>query len=1337
MVDTPVPQPRTARTRHLIAWLVAAAAVILLPGLAALWLAGTPSGMAALARGIALASAGKIVLERTQGTLVGPLRIGTLRVVTPTLQLSVEDLRLDWNPRDLLQRKLSVALLGAASVEMATPPSTSAQPAALPQGLPLPLGLSLDSLRIDKLVIARMSPQDQDAARTVVIELRDIEARLESDGFHHRLHRLQMSAPFGDISGAGEIDGERPFSLQAQATLNGQHSGKAYHVEATAKGTLETLTLHAQATGLGLDGNAEIDATPFAPVPFRRAQIRAGEIDPSAFAAGAPQAALTVIADLQPQPPREGAQPLPPEQWTVSGPIEIANRLSGPLDLSQLPLRSLNARATWTAQRLQLDDIQLRLSGNGRAPGIAAGSARYENGRADAQLELREVSLATLFSKLKPTRLSGKLHASVGAEEQSVVADLHEPRFTARLDVTQRDQTVDIKTARLQANAAVLDASGQIGLAERRSFDIRGTLQRFDPSLYANVPRALLNADVKARGQLAPAVAADVEFVLRDSRFAGRPLTGRGKLQLAPGRLAHSDIALDLAGNRLTAQGAFGRAGDVLALSIDAPRLASLATGPDMTIGGRIKGDVTLSGSFAQPAGKVDLSAADLLLPNAYRIARIEAHGELKEGLDGRFNARLSAAELRLPNREQPLPHQAVVEVDGTRRQHELRASADLDGRNDLSLRASGGFGEAPRGGAPAWSGMLQTLALRGPTPLAFALTAPAPLQVSTTRVALGAAELRGKEVRLRLLETLWSPQEIASRGTLANLPFGLSLDAEQHIVAGGDTLRLGGEWNMRLAEHVDGSIRLFRQSGDLILQGETPLRLELQALELQLNAVRDRLAAALNIRGKQLGEIVGSGTALAARSDSGWSLAATEPLSGSVRANIPSLAWLGPLVDQNLQTDGAVNAEFTVTGTPANPQSQGNIEGKGLAIALADQGLRLGDGVLRAEFTQERLRLAELHFKSKVQVRPRDNRIDLASLTAQPGSVSATGEMLLSTGKGEIRFQADRLTLLQRPDRWLMVSGQGSMQTGWDALSLSTRVVANAGYWELAKAGAPSLGDDVVVLGRQAKAPRRFKLALDVDTDVGDNFRLRGRGLNTQLAGGVRLRTDDKGALRASGSIQTRGGTYDAYGQDLTIERGIINFQGPLENPGLNVLALRKNLAVEAGVEITGTAQKPRVRLVSEPNVPDSEKLSWIVLGRAPDQVSGGDSALLLSAANALLGGESGGGMSRQLAQSLGLDEISVGSGDIRGGGSRLPSSTVAGGATPGTTAGTGGTLNSQIVSLGKRLSASAFLSYEQSLAGAGNVVKLTYNLTRRLSLIGRAGTDNAVDLLYTFSFD
>ncbi|MDP1633536.1 MAG: translocation/assembly module TamB domain-containing protein, partial [Gallionellaceae bacterium] len=121
--------------------------------------------------------------------------------------------------------------------------------------------------------------------------------------------------------------------------------------------------------------------------------------------------------------------------------------------------------------------------------------------------------------------------------------------------------------------------------------------------------------------------------------------------------------------------------------------------------------------------------------------------------------------------------------------------------------------------------------------------------------------------------------------------------------------------------------------------------------------------------------------------------------------------------------------------------------------------------------------------------------------------------------------------------------------------------------------------------------------------------------------------------------------------------------------------------------------------------------KLSWIVLGRTQDS-GGTDASLLLSAASTILGGQ-GEGPLRQITRAIGIDEFSL----------RQEQG--------------GDPLASQVMTLGKRLSARAFLNYEQGLAAAAGAVKLTYILTPRISVVTRAGEDNAVEVFYNFTLD
>jgi translocation and assembly module TamB len=402
---------------------------------------------------------------------------------------------------------------------------------------------------------------------------------------------------------------------------------------------------------------------------------------------------------------------------------------------------------------------------------------------------------------------------------------------------------------------------------------------------------------------------------------------------------------------------------------------------------------------------------------------------------------------------------------------------------------------------------------------------------------------------------------------------------------------------------------------------------------------------------------------------------------------------------------------------------------------------MNLARGELAIDLDDNLLRVRKLSFDSVLQTMPRALRLagkeEIAKLTDQPGHLEVTGEMQLDRNKGAdsafLDFKLDRLGAWQLPDQWVAVSGDGRLSWQGDTLGAKGKLLVDAGYWQLAPAGAPSLSDDVVIKRPGSAKPSgslRPKLELDISTDLGRNFLFKGAGLSSRLSGDLRLRASGRDLPRASGSIRTRDGRFDAYGQQLEIERGILIFQGLLDNPGLDVRALRKGLAVEAGVQISGTVQRPLVRLVSDPELPDAEKLAWLVLGHGPENMSAGDATVLLSAAGGLLGNNSG-NVVQQLKKTFGVDEFGVRQGDIGATGSRQPSSRVA-----GSNVDTTGATGNQILSVGKRLSSNALLSYEQSLGRAESIVKLTVNLSRQISVIGRAGSDNALDIFYTLSF-
>jgi len=274
-------------------------------------------------------------------------------------------------------------------------------------------------------------------------------------------------------------------------------------------------------------------------------------------------------------------------------------------------------------------------------------------------------------------------------------------------------------------------------------------------------------------------------------------------------------------------------------------------------------------------------------------------------------------------------------------------------------------------------------------------------------------------------------------------------------------------------------------------------------------------------------------------------------------------------------------------------------------------------------------------------------------------------------------------------------------------------------GHLEYESTPSGELAADIVIKGRtplsrrEAEA-RDLPLALELDVDLGRSLTFAGEGIETGLGGRVRITTSAAGTLIGRGTIRAVNGTYFAFGQKLTIDRGRLIFDGPLDNPALDIVALRKNLAVEAGVELTGTVKVPRVRVTSNPPVPENEALAWLVTGQGLDSTSRVDYAAL-SAASAALLGKRGKPFTAELAQRIGLDDISLQSSGTASGGDGL---------------------SSQVVVFGKRISDRLSLGYEQGLTLATSAIRLEYALSRRVTLRAEAGAVSGVGIAYRRSF-
>lgn len=238
------------------------------------------------------------------------------------------------------------------------------------------------------------------------------------------------------------------------------------------------------------------------------------------------------------------------------------------------------------------------------------------------------------------------------------------------------------------------------------------------------------------------------------------------------------------------------------------------------------------------------------------------------------------------------------------------------------------------------------------------------------------------------------------------------------------------------------------------------------------------------------------------------------------------------------------------------------------------------------------------------------------------------------------------------------------------------------------------------------------YAFATDVNLDFGRNFRFKGHGADVFMTGQLRVHSEaDNPELRVNGTVRIARGTYLFYGQTLTVQRGLVTFSGPMDDPSINIAATRTIEATEVGAEISGTLANTRVRLTSNPDMPDEEKLAWLLFGRSTKDLSNSDVGAVAGAASLLLSSDQG----KKITDKFGIDSVNVGA--------------------TGTTNTKGNT--GTYVGVGKQFSDRFGVAYEQGIDTISSVLRMTWSISRNWQVILRGGTANGLDLQYRKRFD
>ncbi|MBD1602198.1 translocation/assembly module TamB domain-containing protein [Pseudomonas typographi] len=1070
-------------------------------------------------------------------------------------------------------------------------------------------------------------------------------AGIDISALHARRDTLAL-----DLAGSVQPEGAWPMAAEARLQLPAIN-GQPWQLALTAKGELQgEVALQGNSQGY-LPATLQGSLAPLAEHLPARLEI---DVEHFLAAPGLPPTLrldglhLAAQGDLQAGYAIDGHASLPAQQG------DMALRLAGQVTAEGAQIGTLNLAGD-ADQRLALQ-----------------GSLDWREGlAAEASLDWQQFPWRRLYPQAEaPPVVIDTLKAQASYRDGKYLGNLDAaftgPAGAFTLVTPFSGDLREVFLPQLQLKAGQGEASGQlqVGFADGVSWKAALEVARLDPGYWlAQLPGHLggtLNSQGQWRqGALGLTALLDVKGQLR-----GQPAllqanaTGQGeRWQLAA-------LDLRLGANRIQGQGQLD--GDLKGrLMLAMPHLEQLWPG----LQGQANGQLDLAGSLDAPQGQLRLNGSQW----RYQRAGIQTLN-LRASLDSAQRGQLALAASGLHTAGTALGTLAV-QGQGDRQRQAL--GLKLDGPQlwvDVGLDGTWANG--------AWKGRLARGQVRGGGQ-AWQLQAPAALQrLASGQIDFGAhcwrsgaASLCGENQRLapqpRLRYHLkafplaslaaWLPPDFAWEGEL-------NADVAVDLPASGPAGQVS----------VDAGAGTFRVRDGQQHWVDFPYR----ALRLDSRLTPRLVDSRLQLEGQQLGQLH-----VEAQIDP---LAAEKPLAGQFQLEGLQLAVARPFLPMVDTLSGTLDGSGRLGGTLQAPMVTGQVRLSAGQVAGDALPVNLKNLQLTAAISGQQLQL------------------DGGWSSGAQGSAQIGGHVDWARGLAvDLTLRGDHLPVTVEPYANLEVAPDLHLTLAGEQLAVAGKVLVPRGAITVRQLppSTVKVSSDTQIVGQQAaQGHAATTVAMDVDVEVGqDTLTFDGFGLQAALAGHVHVGDN----LDTRGELVLNDGRYRAYGQRLTLRRARLLFAGPIDQPYLDIEAIRQTDDVIAGIRLSGSVEQPSTEVFSEPAMSQEQALSYLVLGR-PLSTTGEDNNMLAQAALGLgLIGTSG--TAGELAKNLGIKDFQL---DTEGSGDKT-----------------------NVVASGN-VSDRLTLRYGVGVFEPANTVALRYTLTKQLYVEVASGLASSLDLFYKRDF-
>lgn len=647
---------------------------------------------------------------------------------------------------------------------------------------------------------------------------------------------------------------------------------------------------------------------------------------------------------------------------------------------------------------------------------------------------------------------------------------------------------------------------------------------------------------------------------------------------------------------------------------------------------GSVLGDVALRNSSGRQDAILDITASNVAIADALRASSIRLAGRIDDTAGSqRIDARLDAAALVTPS----------VQFD----------TLALDAEGDMAALDITLVGKGPEAS-------LDVRAALGQEPDRL-----------VADISALTASLKGETLALR------QPMRITQSGERLEIA-GLNLGyGDGGVILDGTLAPEGNRLDLRISQLSLGLVRMFDPTQQIAgtLDGS-----------LSLDGPRSAPVAQFDIAASDIAVDQTSGVTMSASLTGDWRnerLRADSRLDFSTGGGLDLTASLGLPADpgsgfprMNDNAALAARASGEVDLSLANRFLAGGadrIAGR-MRLDLAADGTmanpRASGSAVLSEGRYDNVRYGIKLRRMEMELRGAGDRLEVVSLTARtPGRGSVSGSGNISLGGDmpvDVAVRLERAQVIDTDlahaivDADLRLVGTvrqelalaGTVSVPKSEIRIPDRLPASVQEIAVVEVNAPP-ERAAQIEAEKAPPPETVAIALDIAIDVPQQMMIRGRGLEAEMEGALKVEgTADQPIV--TGEVSMRRGTLDIVGRRLAFDRGRVEFDGGEKiDPILDFLATSQVDTYKISITVGNRASFPKISLSSTPPLPEDEVLSQLLFEKSSGELTAFEALQLAQAAAELAGVDTGVGMLDAVRGATGLDHLSVDAGDGKSG--------------------------------------------------------------------------------------